>query len=71
MYSLSHGSSRSPARHSRSLMSRLRLALAIRRERHRLADLDDTILRDIGLSRSEAEAESRRPIWDVPGHWRR
>lgn len=38
--------------------------------RHQLRQLDDRMLDDIGISRFEAEAESSRPMWDVPGTWR-
>lgn len=40
-------------------------ALAVYRQRRALARLDDRALDDIGLTRAEAEAESRRPIWDI------
>lgn len=40
------------------------------RQRRALAALDDTRLTDLGLSRSEAEAEANRPIWDAPVHWK-
>jgi uncharacterized protein YjiS (DUF1127 family) len=53
------------------LAETLRLALAARRQRRHLARLDDDALADIGLTRREAMAESARPIWDVPRHWRR
>lgn len=33
------------------------------RTRHRLAELDDRTLHDIGLTRAEALAESRKPFW--------
>jgi len=33
------------------------------RQRRRLADLDDRLLRDIGLSRAEVELECHRPFW--------
>ncbi len=42
---------------------------ALYRQRRDLARLDDRALRDIGVSRYEAEVESTRPIWDVPHHW--
>jgi uncharacterized protein YjiS (DUF1127 family) len=45
---------------------RLRLALAIRRERLALAKLDARALRDIGLSPDDAMAEAHRPLWEVP-----
>jgi uncharacterized protein YjiS (DUF1127 family) len=32
-------------------------------ERHALAQLDDRLLCDLGLSRSEAARESRKPFW--------
>jgi len=33
------------------------------RERRHLAQLDDDMLKDIGVSRAEAEIESRKPFW--------
>lgn len=52
------------------LAAPLRRAYTLRRERQALARLDDHILADIGLSRAEALAESARPLWDAPKHWR-
>lgn len=43
---------------------------ALARSRKGLARLDDHLLRDIGLTRDQADAESIRPIWDVPPHWK-
>ena len=34
-----------------------------RRQRLQLKDLDDHILRDIGISRAEADREMRKPFW--------
>jgi uncharacterized protein YjiS (DUF1127 family) len=51
----------------RSLISD-RIALA--RSRRGLRRLDDHLLRDIGLTRQEAEAEASRAAWDAPSHWR-
>lgn len=48
---------------------RLLLALAMHRQRARLSQLDDHLLRDIGLTRAEAAAEASRPVWDAPAHW--
>jgi uncharacterized protein YjiS (DUF1127 family) len=53
-----------------SLLERLLQMAALRRQRLRLARLDDHLLEDIGLSRAEARREARRPAWDAPGHWR-
>jgi len=52
---------------------------AIRRSRRGLAELDDHLLRDLGLSREEACREAARPAWDAigrapwdaPAHWLR
>ncbi len=52
-------------------MARLLDLLAVRRSRHSLASLDDHMLRDIGISREEAQAEADRAAWDVAPTWRR
>ncbi|MES2142896.1 MAG: DUF1127 domain-containing protein [Pseudomonadota bacterium] len=57
------------SRSRRSVWRRVAAMLIAARGRRHLATLDDHLLRDIGLSRAEAEAETRRPVWDVPGHW--
>jgi uncharacterized protein YjiS (DUF1127 family) len=51
-------------------MSRLRVLIALRRQRSSLARLDDHLLRDIGLTPETAKAEADRPLWDVPARWR-
>ena len=56
----------SPAR----LLSWVLAADAQARSRRALARIDDHILRDIGLTRQEADAEAARPGWDSPLHWR-
>lgn len=45
--------------------------LELRRERKALADLDDYLLDDIGVTRNEALREARKPFWDAPSHWMR
>lgn len=35
-----------------------------RRQRHRLAELPDHLLKDIGVTRREARLEARRPFWE-------
>ncbi|OAN77689.1 hypothetical protein A8B82_12315 [Sulfitobacter sp. EhC04] len=42
---------------------------AIARSRRRLGQLDNHLLQDIGVNRTEAQKEARRPPWDVPAHW--
>lgn len=59
-----------PGRHLCRLFSRLRTAEALAKSRRRLARLDDHLLRDIGLTRTEAEAEAERSAWDSPLHWK-
>jgi uncharacterized protein YjiS (DUF1127 family) len=44
---------------------------ALARSRRGLRRLDDHLLRDIGLTRDQAEAEATLPAWDVPPHWHR
>ena len=41
-------------------------ALAIRKQRLRLDQLDEHLLRDIGIDRRTAYWESHRPFWDRP-----
>jgi uncharacterized protein YjiS (DUF1127 family) len=53
------------------LFEHLQSMLAVRRQRRDLARLDDNALKDIGISRYEADIEARRPAWDVPQHWLR
>ncbi|UEM23737.1 DUF1127 domain-containing protein [Skermanella mucosa] len=33
------------------------------RQRHRLGEMDDHLLRDIGLSRADLEREAAKPFW--------
>jgi uncharacterized protein YjiS (DUF1127 family) len=44
----------------------LELALDVRHERQMLLRLDDGALKDVGLSRADAWAEARRPLWEIP-----
>jgi len=41
------------------------------RQRQILKSLEAEALDDIGLTKDEADKEARKPIWDVPAHWRR
>lgn len=50
--------------------TRLADLVALRRQRNKLAQLDEAALRDLGLTRSDVLAESERSFWDVPQNWR-
>lgn len=52
------------------LPRRLLAAATLARSRRALKHLDDHLLRDIGLTRAEAQAEADRGGWDAPSHWR-
>ena len=45
------------------LLARAIVRYARQRQRQTLAQLDDRILRDLGISRLEAEREARKPFW--------
>ena len=60
-----------PAPRLPDLLSRLADWRALRRQRIALSRLDDHRLRDLGITRAEAEREAARPMWDAPGHWYR
>lgn len=45
--------------------------IALLRQRRALANLDQTRLNDLGISARDAACEAKKPIWDVPNHWRR
>lgn len=51
---------------SAGIFARLAALFGIAEQRHRLAHLDDAALNDIGITRAQALAESRRPMWDMP-----
>lgn len=44
--------------------------LDVWRQRQALKKLDQSRLNDLGLSRTAADAEARRLIWDAPETWR-
>ena len=66
---LAAGSAFAAAGYRKSLISAVKL-LELSRTRRQLGDLDDHILKDIGIDRARAEQEAKRPIWDVPASWK-
>ncbi len=50
----------------REVARRIGRLARVQRSRRALAELDDRMLADIGLSRAEADAERARPFWDLP-----
>lgn len=53
----------------RSFARRLMAMLALRRQRHSLAEMDEHLLSDIGVTRDQARREAARAPWDVPRNW--
>ena len=47
----------------------LRRVLGLVRQRNALAKLDDRALKDIGITRLDAQTEASRPFWDAPDAW--
>ncbi len=58
-----------PKQHTRMRFAPLTW-LGLSRQRRGLTRLTEHQLRDIGLTREQAEAEAQKPFWDVPLHWR-
>lgn len=52
----------------RRLYRVLEAALMVAAERRRLAELDDRLLSDIGISGATADYEASRDFFDVPKH---
>lgn len=52
-----------------NVVSALRLALQVYRERRALMALSDRMLADIGLSRADIHAEATRSIFDMPDQY--
>lgn len=71
MHSVSRIPARKAIRFPDSFWHAVFRLFSLRRQRRDLATLDDHMLRDVGLTRQDAQRESGRPIWDVPAHWHR
>jgi uncharacterized protein YjiS (DUF1127 family) len=51
-------------RHATRTLAMLLYWHDVSRQRRALLELDDRMLRDIGITRADAEHEARRPFWD-------
>jgi uncharacterized protein YjiS (DUF1127 family) len=58
--------SEAPRRPLRLPLPPIRRWLELARQRRQLAALSDSMLRDLGLTRADAEHEAARPFWEVP-----
>lgn len=56
---------------SQSLLSNIIQMIAVSRQRRHLLSLDDHLLKDIGVTRAQAEQEARQTVWNAPDHWRK
>ncbi|KQI72090.1 hypothetical protein AN191_08020 [Loktanella sp. 5RATIMAR09] len=54
----------------RSVVDSLRTMIAVSHQRRQLRALDDHMLADIGISRTQAVAEAQKSVWNAPQHWR-
>ncbi|TRW98185.1 DUF1127 domain-containing protein [Paracoccus sp. M683] len=50
-------------------LERILTAFDLRKTRIDLSKLDDDLLRDIGVTRQQVEAEVNRSMWDAPEHF--
>ena len=62
---------RTPVASPISVLARLTNAHSVWRQRQKLKSLDDAALKDIGLTRDQAQTEAKRPFWDAPDNWKR
>ena len=53
----------------RGLFERFKDWIALARQRKQLANMDTAQLKDIGVTRAQANVEAARAPWDVPSHW--
>ena len=61
----------SPKRREISLFSIATNAAKLRRQRLALKRLSDDQLKDIGITRDQANSEAARGVWDAPSTWQR
>ncbi len=53
-----------------ALFSGLTARLAVWKQRRALLALDADALKDIGVTRRDADSEGKRSFWDAPDTWR-
>ena len=53
----------------RSAIATLKQYYNVWSQRQALKSLDAAALKDIGITRDEADAEVKRPVWDAPSVW--
>ena len=53
------------------LLDRYLDAQALHKQHQALLNLDEALLRDVGITRSEAMKMAASPVWDAPTHWKR
>ncbi len=71
MISASHSAHRTGSLSRLSVLATIARLYGTWRQRQSLKALDETALRDIGVTRAQADAEANRPVWDAPDNWRR
>lgn len=52
------------------LVDRYLAAQALNKQYQALLRLDDSLLRDIGITRAQAVKQATKPVWDAPQHWK-
>ena len=55
----------------RSVVATLTQYYNVWSQRQALKSLDAAVLNDIGITRAQADAEAKRPVWDAPTNWTR
>lgn len=52
----------------RGTLREMALAKSVMRERKALEKMSDSELKDIGITREQADFEARRALWDIPSN---
>ena len=54
----------------RRLLDRVLAANALHKQHQALLRMDDHLLSDIGITRSQAVRHAAKPVWNAPSHWK-